>query len=86
MQLTSGQLSALDRDGFLILPEVFSAAEVDVIRARMPALLAENHTANIVEQASGEVRTTMGLHLRDEVFAKLVRHPRLVGPALQVLS
>ena len=26
----------------------------------------------------------MGLHLRSEVFAKLVRHPRLVGPAMQL--
>jgi len=30
------------------------------------------------------VRTSMGLHLRDERFDALVRHPRLVGPALQV--
>ncbi len=28
----------------------------------------------------------MGLHLRDPVFAKLVRHPRLVEPALQILG
>lgn len=86
MRLTSEQIAGLDRDGFLILPEAFSATEIDMIRARMPALLAENHPANIVEQASGEVRTTMGLHLRDDVLANLVRHPRLVGPALQVLA
>ena len=86
MQLTADQIGALDRDGFLILPEMFSVAEVDTIRARMPPLLTEDHPANIVEQASGEVRTTMGLHLRDALFAKLVRHPRLVQPALQVLA
>ena len=28
----------------------------------------------------------MGLHLRDELFAQLVRHPRLIEPARQVLD
>jgi ectoine hydroxylase len=32
------------------------------------------------------VRTAMGLHLRSPVFARLVRHPRLIEPALQILG
>lgn len=56
------------------------------MRARLPDLFAEDVPANIREKASNEVRTAMGLHLRDEVFAKLVRHPRLLGPALQILK
>ncbi|MCP4247326.1 MAG: proline hydroxylase [bacterium] len=86
MQLTPDQCGALDRDGFLVLPEAFSGPEVDSIRARLPALCAQDHPGNIIEQSSGEVRTAMGLHLRDDLFARLVRHPRLVGPALQVLG
>jgi ectoine hydroxylase len=86
MQLTSEQLDTLDRDGFVILPDVFAAAEVDIIRLRLPDLFAQTHPGNVIEQSSGEVRTTMGLHLRDEVFSRLVRHPRLVGPALQILG
>ena len=86
MQLTDDQCGALDRDGFLILPGVFSAEEVEAIRDRLPALFAQDHPGNIVEQSSGEIRTTMGLHLRDDLFAKLVRHPRLVAPALQVVD
>ena len=60
--------------------------EVDRIRARLPALFGEDHPANIVEKLSGEVRTAMGLHQRDLLFHSLVRHPRLVEPALQVLG
>ena len=41
-------------------------------------------SANIREKKSGVVRTAMGLHLRDETFARLVRHPRLVMPAQQI--
>lgn len=86
MFLSDDQRAGLDRDGFLILPDVFTPHEVETIRARLPALLAEDHPANIVEQASGEVRTAMGLHLRDETFSRLVRHPRLITPALQILD
>ncbi|MGI9334222.1 MAG: phytanoyl-CoA dioxygenase family protein, partial [Gammaproteobacteria bacterium] len=70
MMLSAAQLGQLDEQGFLILPGLFSDAEVDVMRTRLPALFAEQHDANIVEQFSGVVRTSMGLHLRDEVFAR----------------
>ncbi len=84
MQLSAEQLDSLATQGFLLLPGLFSGAEVDALRERLPALLVDGHEGNIIERASGEVRTSMGLHLRDERFAALVRHPRLVNPALQV--
>jgi ectoine hydroxylase len=84
MPLSAEQLQSLNTQGFLLLPGLFSGAEVDGLRERLPALLVDGHEGNIIERASGEVRTSMGLHLRDERFAALVRHPRLVNPALQV--
>jgi ectoine hydroxylase len=84
MQLSAEQLQSLNTQGFLILPELFSSAEVDALRGRLPVVFADGHEGNIIERDSGEVRTSMGLHLRDERFDALVRHPRLVGPALQV--
>jgi ectoine hydroxylase len=86
MRLTARQLEDFDRDGFLILPELFSKDEIAALRAPLPALFAADDPANIVEKRGGEVRTAMGLHLRDPVFAKLVRHPRLVEPARQILG
>jgi len=86
MRLNGEQLERFERDGFLVLPELFSKDEVAALRARLAALFAADDPANIVEKNSGEVRTAMGLHLRDPIFAKLVRHPRLVEPALQVLG
>ena len=84
MTLDKQQLNDLDRDGFLMLPSLFSEQEVDLLRARLPNLLAGDHAANIIEKDSGEVRTAMALHLRDEVFARLVRHPRLLDIARQI--
>ena len=86
MHLTAQQLEDFDRDGFLILPELFSKDEIAALRAPLPALFAATDPANIVEKHGGEVRTAMGLHLRDPVFAKLVRHPRLIEPARQILG
>ena len=69
-----------------MLPDLFSGAEVDALRSRLPAVFADGHAGNIVERESGEVRTSMGLHLRDDCFWALTRHPRLVEPALQILG
>jgi len=38
----------------------------------------------VVEKHTGAIRTAMGLHQRHSAFAKLVRDPRLIGPATQL--
>ena len=84
MQLTTDQIERFDRDGFLVIEGLFSRKEAGRLRARLPALFAEDTPANIREKASGEVRTAMGLHQRDALYAELVRDPRLVEPATQL--
>ena len=84
MKLSDQELRTLQTQGFLILPDRFSEDEVALLQAQMPDLLNEAHPANIIEQTSGVVRTSMGLHLRNEVFNQLVRHPKLVEPAYQI--
>jgi ectoine hydroxylase len=84
MRLTDAQLKTFERDGLLILPNLFSVEEVARLRAELPAIFAENCEANIREKESGVVRTAMGLHLRNPVYAKLARHPRFVEPAQQI--
>lgn len=86
MNLSGAQLALLERQGFLVLPGWFSEFEVDVVRSKLPDLFSDDHPGNIIEKSSGMVRTSMGLHLRDNVFGELVRHPRLINPALQVLK
>ena len=85
MKLTDLQLEQFDRDGFLILPGLFSAAEVQALKDDLPRLNAEDTPANFREK-NGMVRTAMGLHLRSEIYAKAVCHPRFVEPAMQILG
>ena len=85
MQLSATQLSELQRSGYLILPGLFSETEVGLLHSRLPDLFSDGDPSNITERSSGQVRTSMGLHLRDDVYARLVRNPRLFTPAQQIL-
>ena len=84
MLLNPSELKNLKEYGFLILPNRFSVDEVNCLTAQLPPLYKEQHPGNVVEKSSGEIRTSMGLHLRNGMFSKLVRHPRLVAPATQI--
>jgi ectoine hydroxylase len=86
MKLTPSQIDRFQEDGFLILPKLFSRAEIATMREAAAVVFAEDDPANIRERLSGEVRTAMGLHLRHETFARLTRHPRFVEPAMQLLG
>ena len=84
LKLNDEQLEVFRRDGLLILPGLFSAAEVAAIRAALPPLFAEESEANIGEKTGIAPRTIMGLHQRSDLIDRLVRHPRLVEPARQI--
>jgi len=69
-----------------VIPELFSADDIAAIDERLPRLFGERCQENFRERSSGVVRTAMGLHLRDDLFADLVRDPRLVEPAVQLIG
>ena len=86
MRLSDSEVGRFREDGFLLLPGRFSAEEVELLKAELPRLFAERRPENFREKESDAVRTAMGLHLRSEVYARLVRDPRLVEPARQLLG
>ena len=86
MRLSPDQLDRFRRDGVLVLPGLFSPAEVAVLRGALPAVFAQDTPANFREKDGSKVRTAMGIHLRSPVYDKLVRHPRFVEPARQILD
>jgi len=86
MRLAANQLDRFKRDGFLILPDLFTAEEVGILCAELDRLSVEDCAQNFREAESGALRTAMGLHLRNPVYARMVRHPRLLEPAMQILG
>jgi ectoine hydroxylase len=86
MKLTKTQLDAYNRDGFVIIPNVLSDAELGRIRADARVALAEESPRRVLERDGQTVRGVHGQHKTFESFARLVRHPRLVEPCRQILA
>ena len=86
MRLTTEQREFYESEGYLLLPQLFSPSEVNVMKGELPALYAEESEGRVFEKDGKTVRSLHGTHATNEVFRRLARHPRLVGPAEQVLG
>jgi ectoine hydroxylase len=86
MKLTSDQLAQFDRDGYLFFPSQFSAEEIKVLTDAVPELYSRREVYNVREKGSDAVRTNFAAHLYSEPFARLGRHPRMVGPVQSILG
>jgi ectoine hydroxylase len=86
MKLTSEQLQTYENQGYLFFPNLFSQAEVNVMKDELPAIYGENSLAKIVENDGKTVRIVHGSHTKSEVFKRLSQHPRIVKPVMQILG
>ncbi|RMD63236.1 MAG: proline hydroxylase [Alphaproteobacteria bacterium] len=72
--------------GYLFLPEVFSAEEVEVLRRAVPGIFAQDRPEVWREKDGKAVRTAFAAHTYDEAFRRLAAHPRLIEPVRQLLG
>jgi len=86
MKLTPEQIQRFDRDGYLFFPGQFTAPEMKVLIDEVPALYARREVYNVREKGSDSVRTNFAAHMYSEPFARLGRHPRMVGPVQSILG
>ena len=86
MQMTKERCDAYEDEGITFLPNYFSHDEVDAMKAELPALFAEDTPRRVIEKEGGKVRSVYGSHTTNDVFRRLVHHPRLVEPAKQILG
>lgn len=80
MRLSPEQRAQFERDGYLFFPGHFSAEETKVLTDAVPELYSRREAFNVREKGSDAVRTNFAAHLISEPFARLARHPRMVGP------
>jgi ectoine hydroxylase len=85
MKLSYQQIETFNREGWLFLPELFSAEEITVLREEAAGVLASNRP-EIWREKSGAPRTAFAAHTYNEAFAILGRHPRMVKPVEQLFG
>ena len=86
MKLTPEQVAQFDRDGYLFFPRLFSAGEIQVLTDEVPSLYERREVYNVREKNSDAVRTNFAAHMYSAPFARLARHPRMVGPVQSLLG
>jgi ectoine hydroxylase len=86
MSLTPSDLAAYEKSGYVFVPGLFSEQEIDLLRQEARKILAEGHPGIIVEKDGVTPRTIVNPQTYSSVFQRFVRHPRLVGSAMQLLK
>ena len=86
MRLDDDHIARFEDEGYLFLPEVFTPAEVAVLRAEVPGIFAQERQEVWREKSGKAVRTSFATHTYNEAFGRLAAHPRMVEPVMQVLG
>ncbi|RCV49633.1 ectoine hydroxylase [Marinitenerispora sediminis] len=83
-------LASFDEKGYLQVEELLTPEELESCRAELRRLSEDQDLKRdervVVERKSDEVRSIFEVHRISEVFADLVRDPRVVGRARQILG
>jgi ectoine hydroxylase len=87
MQLSGVQLSEVTERGFVLLPGMFSPREMDLVRGSVPRVIDAGGPEVIREDSDPTVvKMIFATHRTDDVFGRVARHPRVIGPVEQVLG
>ncbi|MFC5143535.1 ectoine hydroxylase [Streptomyces aureoversilis] len=88
--LDTADLSAFDRDGFLVIDELVTADEVGVYQRELSRLTSDQQLRaderSVTEPGSRVIKSVFEVHKISKVFARLVSDPRVVGRARQILG
>ncbi|PJI40336.1 phytanoyl-CoA dioxygenase family protein [Ferrovibrio sp.] len=78
MKLTEEQMASYREKGWVVVPGVLSKDELGVVEGAIRKIAGDRQ--------EGHTEVFYGLHLKDERFKSLVRHPALVEPTRQLLE
>jgi ectoine hydroxylase len=88
--LDAAQVEAFDRDGVLLLPDVFAEDEIARVRGRLDELASDptvrDDERTITELETEDVRSIFEIHRTDELFRQLSADPRVADVARQLLA
>jgi ectoine hydroxylase len=86
MQLTDNEMMEYRKNGFLYFPNLLSKREIEIINAELPSMLAPERREIVYESDEKTPRSIFNMHQYNPIYAKLVRHPKLIKPAMQLVA
>ena len=88
--LTGALLNFYDRNGYLFFDNLISAKEIEMLRREAIILQKtskqDKNPRFITEPQSGEVRSVFEIHRNVDIFSQLVKSPKLLAVAQQILN
>lgn len=88
--LSDEQVARYEHEGFLLLENLFSEEEVRTLSAEVERMRRDpsisRREESITERGSDAVRSIFMVHVLNPMLAKLMRDPRLVNVARQILG
>jgi len=86
MNLSKTQIENFKTEGYLFIPDLFSIDEVKVLQSDLPRIFSLNREEIERDAESNEPRLAGAMHEYSKPFATMLRHPRLLEPAHQILG
>lgn len=86
MQLDQQQQQQFDELGYVFLPDVFSSAETTLLLDEAKRIFLLDREEVVRENDGRTARTAFAAQNYNEAYRRLGRHPRLLGPVMQLLG
>ncbi|WP_150305745.1 ectoine hydroxylase [Pseudomonas saliphila] len=88
--ISAEQMASFERDGYLVLPEVFSPREVEVFKRELYRISQTQEVldspAAIQEPDSGALRSLFAIHRSNPLFSRVAQDERIAGIARYILG
>lgn len=84
--LTNEQTNAFDRDGFVLVPEVFTPKEIEILLSNVTKDgRATKHQFNMADSAGRSSKLALWSDVSDDVFGAVTTSPRIVNNVRMLL-
>jgi ectoine hydroxylase len=84
--ISKKQIEQYRSEGYLLVPEYFTEDEIGIMAAELPAMYAEENQRRVMEKDGKTVRGIHGCHMTNDVFYRLVRLPKFLNMAEELLG
>ncbi len=83
--LSQQDIEQYGEQGYLLIEDGLSPSEMECLNRCATGLFEQDTPDRVLEKDGRTVRAVHGCHERHQVCYDLTRHPRLLGPAMQIL-